>query len=41
MLQLYIETRVNSMTDNVTERVLDNEWLRFCWYNRVHDSANP
>lgn len=41
VLQLYIETRVNSMTDNVTERVLDNEWLRFCWYSRLHDCNNP
>ncbi|MCH5156001.1 MAG: redoxin domain-containing protein [Clostridiales bacterium] len=47
ILQLYIETRVNMLIDSdgdgVTEyeAALENEWLRFCWYNRVHNAANP
>ena len=47
LLNLLIETRVNMLIDSDGDRVLEyeeaveNEWLRFCWYNRVHDVNNP
>ena len=47
ILTLYVECRNNSLTydkdGNVSDfdEVLDNEWLRFCWYNRLYDSNNP
>lgn len=45
-LQLYIEMRVNMTyidTDGkqYDDLLLDNEWLRFCWYTRTYNSANP
>ncbi len=40
ILKLYIETRNNMAMDGVYEPVLDNEWLRFCWYFRTYDAKN-
>ncbi|MDE6294186.1 MAG: redoxin domain-containing protein [Clostridiales bacterium] len=41
LLNLYIEARVNMLLDNEYEEALDNEWLRFCWYYKVHNAQNP
>lgn len=46
VMQLFVEMRTNAVyLDNATQKyeidkVLDNEWLRFCWYNRTYDSNN-
>lgn len=49
ILSLYFELRLNAIyaeiKDNVNEytieSALENEWLRFCWYNRVYNENNP
>lgn len=41
VLSLFIIMRKNSVTNGRTEAILHNEWLRFCWYNRIYDAANP
>ncbi len=41
ILTLFFELRVNMLLDNMCEQALENEWLRFCWYNRVYDVNNP
>ena len=35
ILTLFVETRLNMMVDGKTDPVLENEWLRFCWYNKT------
>lgn len=40
ILLTYIETRNNMMLDGETDTLLDNEWLRFCWYYRQYDAQN-
>lgn len=41
MLGLFIETRINSINNYEYEPALENEWLRFCWYDKNHDQNNP
>ncbi|MDE7394573.1 MAG: redoxin domain-containing protein [Clostridiales bacterium] len=41
ILQLLIETRINMLLDNQVEPAFENEWLRFCWYERQYSSTNP
>lgn len=41
VLMLYIEMRVNMVLDGKTDNLLENEWLRFCWYTRPYDANNP
>lgn len=47
IINLFIETRVNMLVDSDGDGVLEyedaleNEWLRFCWYNRTHNEQNP
>lgn len=40
ILKLYIEMRVNMLLDGEVDPVMENEWLRFCWYNRTYDENN-
>ncbi len=40
ILKLYIEMRVNMLMDGEIDSVMENEWLRFCWYNRTYDANN-
>ncbi len=35
ILKLFIETRLNTTLNGKTDPVLENEWLRFCWYNKT------
>lgn len=45
VLKLFIEMRINAVYfNNSTQQfeidpVLENEWLRFCWYNKTYGSA--
>lgn len=41
ILSLYFELRLNAIYDGQIEKALENEWLRFCWYYRTHNEANP
>lgn len=40
ILTLFIETRNNTAMNGEVEPVLENEWLRFCWYNRTYNADN-
>ena len=40
VLMLYIEMRVNMVLNGATDSLLENEWLRFCWYTRIYDANN-
>lgn len=43
VLKLFIEMRINAVylsgSKYEIEPVLDNEWLRFCWYNKTYGNA--
>ncbi|MDE6411710.1 MAG: redoxin domain-containing protein [Clostridia bacterium] len=41
ILTLFFELRLNPIFDGKIETALENEWLRFCWYNRTHNANNP
>lgn len=41
ILNLFIELRFNPVFDEKIEPALENEWLRFCWYKRTYNEANP
>ena len=49
ILKLYIELRLNGVYAQINngvneyeiESALENEWLRFCWYNRTYNEQNP
>lgn len=41
ILSLFFKLRNNGIYDDVFEEALPNEWLRFCWYKRVHNATNP
>ncbi len=41
ILSLYVELRLNAIWDGQVEQALENEWLRFCWYNRTYSETNP
>lgn len=41
ILLLFIEMRVNSYENGKYEQAKENEWLRFCWYNKVYNAQNP
>ncbi|MCX4384693.1 MAG: hypothetical protein OSJ39_02710, partial [Clostridia bacterium] len=46
ILTLFFELRINNVnkiTQNAEEKIvfdkaLFNEWLRFCWYNKIHSA---
>lgn len=47
ILLLYLRMRNNSVSLNSAGQIIEwevpaeNEWLRFCWYNRTYNSTNP
>ena len=49
ILNLFLELRVNGVYAEIIDGVnvyaiepaLENEWLKFCWYNRTYNENNP
>ncbi len=49
ILSLFLEIRVNGIYAEIINNVnvyaiepaLENEWLKFCWYNRTYNENNP
>lgn len=41
ILTMYHFLRTDSIVNGVKPYVIENEWLRFCWYYRTVDAENP
>lgn len=41
ILTTFIELRVNGVYEDKIESALENEWLRFCFYDRTYNENNP
>lgn len=40
ILTLFFELRLNAIMNGSIEQALENEWLRFCWYNKTYSQPN-